>query len=177
MIALQSLISLSALLLLVFGLYNRYREDCFRQELFELRDRLFDEARLGHISFDSRAYLATRTLLNGMLRFAHRISLSRFLVAQKLLDREDIASMGSQWEGALSASSSQDREMCLEYIDEANRLLARHLMRSPFFLLVFLPVVSQIFAKFGYSLTSEVLRRLRSRFADFDRLAYVEGRV
>ncbi|MGZ5887742.1 MAG: hypothetical protein ACXWKI_12445, partial [Ramlibacter sp.] len=78
MIALQALFSLFALAVLVLYLYNGYRVDVLRQELFEIRDSLFDEAAAGRIDFESHAYRATRLVLNGLLRFAHQLSLARF---------------------------------------------------------------------------------------------------
>jgi len=46
--------------------------DLLRQNLFEVRDSLFDDARAGKIAFDSPAYRNTRLMLNGMIRFGHR---------------------------------------------------------------------------------------------------------
>ena len=78
MIALQSIFSLFLLIFLGLVMFTAYRIDYLRQDLFELRDRLFDDAAAGRISFESHSYRATRTLLNGMLRYAHRMSLARF---------------------------------------------------------------------------------------------------
>lgn len=160
---------------LVFGLFNSYRSDLLRQELFEIRDRLFDEAVAGQISFDSRAYRATRLVLNGLLRFAHRVSLARFVVALGLLDRRGKDRVPSMLDGSMSASSEADRLLCGRYILEANTAIAKHLMRSPFFLAVLLPVISFGLARVGVSLTAKVLDRMRNRFRDLDRFAYSEG--
>ena len=175
MIALQSLISIAALMFLVFVLYNSYREDVLRQELFEIRDRLFDDARAGRISFDSKAYRAARTVLNGLLRFAHRVSLARFLVALNLLKPSDLARSESMLESAMASSSGEDRELCMRYIMKANLAVATHLMRSPFFLVVLLPFASYVFARMGINLAAQVVKHLRGRFADLDRVAYSEG--
>lgn len=55
-------------------------EDYTRQELFTLRDELFDYAADGHISFDDEAYLTTRTMINGVIRFTHSVSLTNWLM-------------------------------------------------------------------------------------------------
>ncbi len=70
---------LAGLWWLFFFEFPRYRLDLVRQQLFEVRDRLFDDAVRGDIPFDSRAYGMTRNMLNGMIRYAHEISLARTL--------------------------------------------------------------------------------------------------
>jgi hypothetical protein len=60
---------------IVFWLYRSYRIDRFRHEVFVLRDKLFDAAADGLISFDHPAYRLLRTLMNGHLRFAHKLTL------------------------------------------------------------------------------------------------------
>jgi hypothetical protein len=146
MIAMQSLISLAILFVLVFVLLNTHRVDRLRQDLFDIRDRLFDEAATGRLSFDSQAYRYTRTSINGMIRFAHRISLSRFfcaLIAMKTVDFESAAKYRRRVQ---SASSEADRELCAKYMREANLRIAKHLGTSPFSFILFLPVISAILA-------------------------------
>ena len=175
MIAIQSLISLAALLFLLLVLFNGYREDRLRQELFELRDRLFDEAVEGNVSFDSHAYQATRLLLNGMLRFAHRLSLSRFVIAVPLINPDRIRHAGAAFDAAFSSSSAADRALCMGYVDQANRLFAKHLMTSPFFFVVLIPLVSTLLAKAGFDLAAMSVKRLALPFRNFDRVAFAEG--
>lgn len=175
MIALQSLVSIAALLYLLLVLFNSYREDRFRQELFELRDKLFDEAAAGRISFDSNAYRATRIVLNGMLRFAHRVSLSRFVVALPLIRREQLRHVGEQFDRAFESSSGADRELCLTFVGKANVLFARHLMSSPFSFVALVPLLSFVMAHTGLNVATEVVKRLRGRFLALDRVAYAEG--
>lgn len=70
-----------AFLLYVFDFsYRKYRIDLLRFYLFRARDRLFDAAEKGVIPFDDPAYGMTRQMLNGMIRFAHELSLWRPLV-------------------------------------------------------------------------------------------------
>lgn len=70
--------------------YRRYRLLRFRQELFELRAKLFRSARNGVLGFDHPAYHLTRTTLNGMLRFAHEASVLDFFL-QKVFYRPNDA--------------------------------------------------------------------------------------
>lgn len=60
--------------------YRHYRIDLLRQQLFRIRDDLFQHARKGDFDFDSKAYGMTRDTLNGMIRFAHELSIWRILV-------------------------------------------------------------------------------------------------
>lgn len=54
--------------------------DMFRQRVFEIRDEMFDYAAEGNIDFNHPAYGTIRTLMNGYIRFAHRIDISLFIV-------------------------------------------------------------------------------------------------
>jgi len=47
--------------------------------MFSVREELFDYAANGNISFDHPAYTSLRSMLNGYLRFGHKISLVHFL--------------------------------------------------------------------------------------------------
>ncbi len=52
-----------------------------RQQLFELRDRLFDIAADERIEFSDTAYRQLREYLNGCIRFAHKIKFGSFVAA------------------------------------------------------------------------------------------------
>lgn len=71
---------IAALWVLYFVWFKEYMQDYTRQELFKLRDELFDYAADGQIAFDDEAYLTTRTLINGVIRFTHSISLTHWLM-------------------------------------------------------------------------------------------------
>jgi hypothetical protein len=58
-----------------FWVYRNFRSDHLRERLFEMRDGLFETTREMGISFDEPAYVMIRDSLNGLLRFAHRVSL------------------------------------------------------------------------------------------------------
>ncbi|MDX8411903.1 MAG: hypothetical protein R8K46_08580 [Mariprofundaceae bacterium] len=57
--------------------YREYRIDLLRERLFAARGKLFDQAGSGEIEFSSSAYGMTRTTMNGMIRFAHELSVYR----------------------------------------------------------------------------------------------------
>ncbi len=87
-IALRGILLL-AILWFFHGQYRQYRLDQFRQSLFSIRDRLFEDAKAGLFvrhgddpahPFDAPAYTTIRTTLNGMIRFAHTLSVTRILI-------------------------------------------------------------------------------------------------
>lgn len=63
-----------------FFAYRQYRLDVFRHHLFAARDRLFERAKAGDLSFDDRAYGMTRTMINGLLKSADTLSLATMLM-------------------------------------------------------------------------------------------------
>jgi hypothetical protein len=81
--ALSTTLSLMALWALFHWLYRDYRVDLFRQRMFALRDELFELAASGRIAFDDPAYGKLRSMLNGYIRFAHRISVPLLLSASR----------------------------------------------------------------------------------------------
>lgn len=53
--------------------YQRTRQRAFREDLFTIRDELFDYMRQQGLSFDLPAYGRMRYLINGLIRFSERI--------------------------------------------------------------------------------------------------------
>src|SRR5437016_2293052 len=81
--AASTTLSLVGLWVLFHWLYRDYRVDLFRQRMFALRAELFDMAAAGRIAFDDPAYGKLRGMLNGYIRFAHRVSLPLLLFASR----------------------------------------------------------------------------------------------
>lgn len=54
--------------------------DIHRQELFKIRNNLFDSAAKGEISFDEDAYGIIRSTLNGSINFLNELSVFRFIL-------------------------------------------------------------------------------------------------
>jgi hypothetical protein len=57
-----------------FFFIKDYRLSNFRESLFSLRDELVQCVAEGHLTFEDSAYVELRSLINGMLRFAHRVT-------------------------------------------------------------------------------------------------------
>jgi len=64
---------------LYFVEYRRLVLDHTRQRLFFIRDHLFLAAERGEVGFDTRAYGLVRLTLNGMIRYAHEISVIQII--------------------------------------------------------------------------------------------------
>src|SRR5260370_14413210 len=74
---LQSLLCLAFLMPLLLKLWAGARLDSFRQEMFIIRDELFDYAASGRISFNDPAYRLLRQLMNGFIRYGHQLTFFR----------------------------------------------------------------------------------------------------
>ncbi len=90
-IVVQSILTLLVLAVIVFTLWPEQRVDLFRQQMFAVRDELFDFAADGKISFEEPAYVLLRQLFNGFIRYAHNLTpyrvLMSFLQTKKLKKR------------------------------------------------------------------------------------------
>lgn len=80
-----------------FFLYRDYRIDRLRHRLFVIRNDLFLAASRGEIGFDHPAYLLTRKTLNGTIRFAHQLSLTRLLMS-RLFIGNDMSAIRADYE-------------------------------------------------------------------------------
>jgi hypothetical protein len=79
-IATANLLCIAFLLYFFDFTYRSCRVDLLRRVLFHARDGLFEAAAKGFLPFDHPAYGMTRQMLNGMIRFAHELSLWRTVV-------------------------------------------------------------------------------------------------
>lgn len=61
-------------LMVIHHQFKKYFLDDGRQDLFVIRDKLFDMAAAGVISFSSPAYKANRAFINDMIRYGHHLS-------------------------------------------------------------------------------------------------------
>ncbi len=77
---LTTAISLIWLSFLLFYGFRNSRLDAFRQDLFDLRDSLFQYAAEGNVAFDQPAYRELRNMINGLIRYAHKMSFIFFLL-------------------------------------------------------------------------------------------------
>ncbi len=129
--ALHLLLALSALWFLVFKLVGEYRLDSLRDRLFAIRERLFDYAADGHISFDHPAYTKLRMRINSLIRFGYRLTFTRFAMGVLFItwknapyDREILL----EWENAVKELPSAVQAELNSISDETLVLVVRHLV-------------------------------------------------
>lgn len=73
--AMVTLLSGIGLLILIAFFLRWYARDALRENLFAIRDEMFDYMWQHSLSFETPAYTMLRGSMNGLIRFAHRISL------------------------------------------------------------------------------------------------------
>ena len=173
---LSTLISLAICVFVIFVLYNRYRLDHYRQDLFAIRDELFDEARAGHISFESPAYRATRVLMNGLLRFGHELSLLNFFLTRVMVGKQHLAASGQQFEQEFAGVPEADAELCKRYLDRMHRRTIQHMFKSPAaWVTLVVPTTAYVAAAIGKDLAMATARKLRAQLAELDARAFERG--
>lgn len=138
----------------VFYEYPRSAVDSTRNELFEIRHELFKIAQSGKVAFDNPGYLAARDTINGMIRYAHDVSLLQLLFS-KIMETEDLRitrkESGEKWHRAMNSVPKKAKKEFAHIINEAGYALARLVvMRSPVLSAI---VGSMVVAKY----TGEVL--------------------
>jgi hypothetical protein len=129
--ALSSLLSLAFLWLLVTSLYRDYRVDLFRDRMFALRERFFDEAADGCLSFDNPAYQLVRTTMNGFIRFGHRVSLTSTLITYSRFGKQLLSSHRSfhkRLDDVLRGAPDPERRCVEKYVAEMNSLVFEQLI-------------------------------------------------
>jgi hypothetical protein len=129
--ALHLLLALTALWFLVFKLVGEYRLDSLRDRLFAIRERLFDYAADGNVSFDHPAYTKLRMRINSLIRFGYRLTFTRFAMGVIFItwknapyDREILF----EWENAVKELPADAQAELNSILDETLVLVVRHLV-------------------------------------------------
>ncbi len=115
-----------------FWRFRQLRIDTFRQSIFAIRDELFLYAAQGNIAFDHPAYRSLRNMLNGYIRFSHRISLVR-MIAHSISMRsygQPIPEFNEIWKDAIEDLSKEKREKLEGFLMEASAQLFYFLFLS-----------------------------------------------
>ncbi len=126
--------------------YYKYRLDLYRQNLFEIRDALFDEAAKFGL-FNNKAYTMTRITINGMLRFAHEVSFLRLFLAyfsDRWFVKGDLAGLYLRdYVEALEKLPDEQRKVVLRARVQSHMALASHVLHTS---IVLLPLFHVIFS-------------------------------
>lgn len=135
-----SLLTLILLVLLLFVLWPDQRIDVFRQQMFALRDELWDFAADGNISFEEPAYALLRQLMNGFIRYAHNLTPYRTLLAflrWKYVTYEQTPAWSEHWNMAVNELENADaRAKLQQFHSRAAGLVLSQLVLSPGFLVL-----------------------------------------
>lgn len=160
---LESTSGLIVLALLYFWLVPSLRLDLFRQQLFEVRDELFDYARAGKISFEHPAYKLLRRSANGFIRYAHRLTFFRIamtVLVWKLFREHPEPKWVKQW---LHAMDSLDATVQADLSKFHERILSLVLKRlvfgSPILIAVLFGVAMGTVCKAGIKAGMKSIRK------------------
>ena len=124
-------------------LWRKSCQERFRQNLFDLRDELFDLALDGKVSFTDHAYVQLPSNINGMIRFSHLMSVTRlftFIVFQRYVG--DLSEHTENFKAALSQVRGKDAKKALEQIyGRMREQTLKHLYIASPHILVMVPVL------------------------------------
>lgn len=118
--------------ILLFGFIPYARLDGFRQNMFAVRDELFDYAADGNIAFDHPAYVLLRQQMNGFIRYGHQLTVFRCLMtvlSHKMVGRQTTTRWSNEWRRALvSIDDYSVRKGLEEFHYRGMRLAIRRLL-------------------------------------------------
>lgn len=183
-IAISSLISLSGVCYLLFWRYRKYSVDKFRQEVFALRDELFDYAAEGHVPFDHPAYTMLRTTMNGFIRFGHRLSLWQFLflaIASNKEERKRATEFESKFLEVTETLDEPTRMRMYEFRNRMDMRALSHIFTSaPELILLLLPLLIVLVALAALTVGMKRIHRtatlvLKKTFRGMDDTALIWG--
>src|SRR6266850_2188296 len=130
--ALDMILSLFILWIVIFYCWRYYRIDSLRNELFALRNELFDYAATGMISFGDPAYNMLRNVMNGIIRFPHRVSLfsiTMVLVAQRISRNPGYELAQQKWTLAIHRLEEPQRAYIIQINNRLSTILAKNLTK------------------------------------------------
>lgn len=93
------------------------RLDHFRQQMFSLRDELFDFAMDGGISFEDPAYVLLRAQMNAFIRYGHHLTVFRLVmtfVAGEISGTINRRPWNEQWKEAVDNVSREQTQAVLQ---------------------------------------------------------------
>jgi len=124
-----SLLGLAGLWVLWYYLLKPQRVDAFREDLFTLRDSLFDLAADGVVPFNHPAYAQLRLLINGMIRFAHRLTGSMMIVAA-IQSRDVPPGEYAAWQASVQKLPEEPRKRLLAIHTGVFKATTRHVVNG-----------------------------------------------
>lgn len=126
-----------------------WRLDSFRQNMFAVRDELFDYAADGKIAFDHPAYLLLRRQMNGFIRYGHHLTGFRGILTvaiHKISGSPPRTNWNAEWQEALNSIAESAVRQELEQFHHRGMMLAfkRLLQGSPLLWIITLVFMVQL---------------------------------
>lgn len=136
----------AGLLALVLLLWRWYRIDALRFRLLVLRDELFDYAFEHGVPVQAPAYVMLRHSINSMMRFAHKMVFTRFLLlfaASSRLQRTGmIENFDRQWRDALDQlGDDEHRKRIADLRERALLEVSKHMALGS---IPWIPILSNV---------------------------------
>lgn len=103
-----SVVCIFGIAILFYGPWQTVCTDYARQVLFEKRDAIFDMAMRGEIDFRSQEYRLSRQSLEKIIRFAHELTLPRFLIYRWYLHRANLLEGKSELVSAIGEITDEE---------------------------------------------------------------------
>lgn len=110
---------------LAFNIYPGSAIAMARHNLFNLRDELFALAEKGELDFKSGGYKATRQLINGLIKYAHDVSLMQIFTTLMIAKARKQRVEAKDWESAINALGKEERA----HVDRIYREAMMHMFR------------------------------------------------
>lgn len=113
--------------------WRNYRLDRFRQNLFAIRDDLFDYAAAGNVSFNDPAYWRLRLLMNSLIRYGHHVNLTCVvmpMIASQLFTGRNNPNEGpyAAWRAAVAKCPTDVQVVLLKTQDRVNEAASTQLI-------------------------------------------------
>ena len=150
--ALSLPLSCLALVYVFFWLYQPYRLDKYRDNLFTLRAELFDLAANGKIPFDHPAYVILRDTMNGSIRFAHQMGVLDILIYSLLGGNSGTAktepSYSKMWSTSTEDLDDATKAVLIKFrLRYHLRVIEQLIFTSPVFVGTMISVVAYLLLK------------------------------
>lgn len=147
-----------------FWLYRDYRIDKVRQDLFRLRDEIWDICAQQQI-LDRPAHRVLRSRLNGMIRFAHRLTFTWWVTAVTVECFHPTPEIDERHrrevEQALESIETDVADALRSRLSRAHVLMIEHLaLVSPVFWVCIIPAVLIAVIGFAWSGWAALLDRI-----------------
>jgi hypothetical protein len=159
---LQSAIFLALFFVLVLKLWPSLRLDTFRQQMFVVRDELFDYAASGKIGFNDPAYRLLRQSMNGFIRYAHQLTFFRLcltIMHWRIFSDKPELSWALKWEHALEhvGDESVIKDLREFHTRALSLVIERLVSGSPVLLLLLITAVVTVLVGKGWHNLKQLL--------------------